>query len=233
MDYKNKKIGSYETLWVYQKSECVYDITYYFVSHFLDRVHDRTADQMQQAARSGKQNIVEGYSDAEGSSGSHHKLTVIAKGSLEELKEDYRDYLRNHELELWGPQHPKYLASVPLFKKHNDSAYYRRQIEGRSDEDIANIALIVIHQTLALLRNLIDDIDRRFLSEGGIKEQRYRARLEYREGGRYGRCGRYGTSSAPSTTSTPPTTSTPSTTSTTSTTSTPPTPSTTSTPSTK
>ena len=178
-DYQ-KKPGSYKTLKAYQKSECVFDITYYFVEHFLDRGHDRTVDQMQQAARSGKQNIVEGYSDAEGSSDSYHRLAVIAKGSLEELLEDFEDYLRVHQLERWGQQHPKYIACIPLFQKHNDSQWYRRQIEGRSDEDIANIAIIVIHQTLALLRGLIDRIDKKFLEEGGIKEQRFQARLKYR-----------------------------------------------------
>jgi len=164
-DYQ-KKPGSYKSLKVYRKSACAYDITFYFVEHFLDRGRDRTVDQMQQAARSGKQNIVEGYSDAEGSSESYHKLTVIAKGSLE----DYEDYLRVHQLERWGQQHQKYQACIPLFQKHNDSQWYHRQIEGRSDEDIANIAIIVIHQTLALLRGLIDRIDRTFLEEGGIKE---------------------------------------------------------------
>ena len=180
MEEYQKQPGSYKSLKAYQKSECVYDITYYFVEHFLDRGHDRTVDQMQQAARSGKQNIVEGYSDAEGSSASHHKLTVIAKGSLEELLEDYEDYLRVHNLERWGQQHPKFIACIPLFQKHNDSAWYRRQIKGRSDEDIANIAIIVIHQTLALLRGLIDRIDKQFLEEGGIKEQRFQARINYR-----------------------------------------------------
>ena len=97
MDDKKKKIDSYRTLLAFQKAECVYDITFYFISRFMDRTHDRTVDQMEQAARSGKQNIVEGYSDAEGSTESEHKLTVIAKGSLEELKEDYRDFLRVHE----------------------------------------------------------------------------------------------------------------------------------------
>ena len=186
MEEYQKKPGSYKTLKAYQKSECVFDITYYFVEHFLDRGHDRTVDQMQQAARSGKQNIVEGYSDAEGSSASHHKLTVIAKGSLEELLEDYEDYLRVHHLERWGQQHPKYQACIPLFQKHNDSEWYRRQIEGRSDEDIANIAIIVIHQTLALLRGLIDRIDKMFLEEGGIKEQRFQARLKYRSNNQRG-----------------------------------------------
>ncbi len=180
MQEYQKQPGSYKSLKAYQKAECVYDITYYFVEHFLERSHDRTVDQMQQAARSGKQNIVEGYSDAEGSSASFHKLSVIAKGSLEELVEDYEDFLRVRHLERWHQQHQKYIASLPLFQKHNDSAYYRRQIEGRSAEDVANIAIIVIHQTLALLRGLINKIDRQFLEEGGIKEQRFQARLRYR-----------------------------------------------------
>ena len=196
MNSSLKKPDSYRTLLAFQKAECVYDITYYFINNFMDRYRDRTVDQMEQAARSGKQNIVEGYSDAEGSTEVEHKLTVIAKGSLEELKEDYRDYLRTHKLEIWGPQHAKYQACQPLFRKHNDSAYYQRQIEGRSDEDIANIALIVIHQTLALIRGLIDWQDEQFLRNGGIKEQRYQARLERRDGsdrnGRFGRFSRFG-----------------------------------------
>ena len=65
MQDDERKIDSYKTLKVYQKTICIFDITCYFVERFLDRGHDRTVDQMQQAARSGKQNIVEGYSDAE------------------------------------------------------------------------------------------------------------------------------------------------------------------------
>ena len=156
-------------------------MTYYFCHHYL-QLGDRTIDQMIQAARSGKQNIVEGYSDAEGSSQTEHKLMTVAKGSLEELKEDYQDYLRTHQLELWSQGHYKYKTCQPLFRKHNDSDYYMRQIEGRTDEDIANIALIVIHQTLALLRGYIDRQDRLFIQEGGIKEQRFKMRKEYRDG---------------------------------------------------
>ncbi len=195
MDDNRKKIDSYRTLIAYQKSACVFDITVYFVNRFLDRAHDRTVDQMQQAARSGKANIVEGYSDAEGSTESEHKLTVIAKGSLEELKEDYLDYLRTHELEIWGPKHEKYILCQQFFRRHNDPAWYMRQVKGRGAEEICNMALIVIYQALALIRGLIDYQDRKFLEEGGIKEQRYRARSEYREryqGYRNGGYGRYG-----------------------------------------
>ena len=190
MNNNLKKIDSYRTLKAFQKAECVFDITVYFVERFMDRGHDRTVDQMQQAARSGKQNIVEGYSDAEGSTESEHKLTAIAKGSLEELKEDYRDFLRVNGMEMWGAEHPKYKACQPLFRRHNDTAYYQRQIEGRSAEEVANIALIVIHQTLSLIRGLIDWQDVKFMREGGVKEQRYQARVEARGYG-YGKDGKF------------------------------------------
>ena len=178
---KQERPDGYKSLSVYQKSECIYDVTHYFVNNFLDRGKDRTVDQMLQAARSCKQNIVEGYSDAEGSTESEHKLSVIAKGSLEELKEDYRDYLRNNSLEIWGKDHPKYIAAQPLCRKHNDSAWYRRQIEGRNAEDICNIALIIVNQELAMLYGYIKYLNDKFLKEGGIKEQRYRIRSEWRK----------------------------------------------------
>lgn len=178
---KQEKPDGYKSLSVYQKSECIYDVTHYFVNNFLDRGKDRTVDQMLQAARSCKQNIVEGYSDAEGSTESEHKLSVIAKGSLEELKEDYRDYLRNNSLEIWGKEHPKYIAAQPLCREHNDSAWYRRQIEGRNAEDICNIALIIVNQELAMLYGYIKYLNDKFLKEGGVKEQRYRIRSEWRK----------------------------------------------------
>ena len=178
---KQEKPDGYKSLSVYQKSECIYDVTHYFVNNFLDRGKDRTVDQMLQAARSCKQNIVEGYSDAEGSTESEHKLSVIAKGSLEELKEDYRDYLRNNRMEIWGKDHPKYIAAQPLCRKHNDSAWYRRQIEGRNAEDICNIALIIVNQELAMLYGYIKYLNDKFLKEGGVKEQRYRIRSEWRK----------------------------------------------------
>lgn len=179
MDEFRKQPDSYTTLGVYRKAECIYDITYYFCHQFLN-IKDRTFDQMVQGARSCKQNIVEGYSDAEGSTDSEHRLTVVAKGSLEELKEDYRDYLRNHGMEIWGPRHPKYLICREYFARHNDSAYYRREIKGRGAEEIANFALIVIHQELCILRGYIDKRDKEFKENGGIREQRAAIRRKHR-----------------------------------------------------
>lgn len=81
--------GGYEKLLSFQKARIVYDGTVWFCSHFLNK-RDRTFDQMVQAARSGKQNIVEGSAASETSKETEIKLTNVARASLEELLEDYR-----------------------------------------------------------------------------------------------------------------------------------------------
>ena len=84
--------GNYRSLIAFQKSECIYDITYYFAHHYLVEGKDRTVDQMVQAARSGKQNIAEGSSAATTSRESELKLINVAKASLQELLLDYEDW---------------------------------------------------------------------------------------------------------------------------------------------
>ena len=93
--------GDYKTLLCYQKAETIYDVTYFFVEHFLER-GDRTCDQMIQAARSGKQNIVEGYAASATSVEMELKLMNVAKSSLHELLMDYDDYLRVRGLTRWA-----------------------------------------------------------------------------------------------------------------------------------
>jgi four helix bundle protein len=92
--------GNYKALITYQKAEAIYDITYYFCSQYLRR-GDRTVDQMVQAARSGKQNIVEGSAASATSSEMENKLVSVAKASLHELLVDYEDYLRTREHRQW------------------------------------------------------------------------------------------------------------------------------------
>src|SRR5205807_7182870 len=92
--------GNYQELLSYQKAEVVYDLTYRFYQRFLSR-GDRTIDQMVQAARSGKQNIVEGSKASGTSKEMEIKLTNVARASLEELLVDYRDFLRVRDLPLW------------------------------------------------------------------------------------------------------------------------------------
>ena len=92
--------GNYQELESYQNSVIIFDATQSFCQNFL-RKGDRTIDQMIQAARSGKQNIIEGSMASGISSGTEIKLVGVARASLEELLEDYRDYLRTHNLPLW------------------------------------------------------------------------------------------------------------------------------------
>jgi len=91
--------GHYKKLIVYQKAECIYDITFFFAHKFLDK-SDRTIDQMVQAARSGKQNIAEGSAASGTSKETELKLTNVARASLQELLADYEDYLRVRSLQL-------------------------------------------------------------------------------------------------------------------------------------
>src|SRR2546425_3616748 len=92
--------GNYQELLSYQKAEVVYDLTFRFCQHFLTR-GDRTIDQMVQAARSGKQNIVEASKASGTSKEMEIKLTNVARASLEELLVDYQDFLRVRDLKLW------------------------------------------------------------------------------------------------------------------------------------
>lgn len=109
--------GGYEGLLSYQRSIIVYDGTLRFCARFFDK-YDRTIDQMVQAARSGKQNIIEGSMASGTSKQTEIKLTNVARASLEELLEDYRDWLRNHDSPLWE-------------KNSREALYVRRLAAGR------------------------------------------------------------------------------------------------------
>src|SRR5207302_6594932 len=97
--------GGYEDLLSFQKARIVYDGTVRFCGRFLER-RDRTRDQMVQAARSGKQNILEGSMASGTSKGTEIRLTNVARSSLEELLADYRDFLRLRGVEEWPKDHP-------------------------------------------------------------------------------------------------------------------------------
>lgn len=171
--------GNYRDLIAFQKTECIYDITYYFAHKYLQR-NDRTVDQMIQAARSGRQNIAEGCEGGTTSAETEIKLLNVAKASLQELLLDYEDYLRVRELTLWDINSEKAMRTRRICATRNDSAYYREAIKVRNDETICNIAITLIHQTDMLLRNYIAKIQQDFLENGGIKEQMFKARIDYR-----------------------------------------------------
>lgn len=171
--------GSYKNLIAYQKAECVYDVTFYFAHHFLEK-GDRTIDQMVQAARSGKQNIAEGASAGNTSKETEIKLTNVAKASLQELLVDYEDFLRVRGLKQWQPNDTRLAQTKRACAAHNDSEYYRAALPERSAETIANIAITLIHQTDWLLNKLIEKLEIQFVQNGGVKEQMTKARKEYR-----------------------------------------------------
>ena len=97
--------GGYRNLKSFQVAQLVYDVTVAFCDAHIDR-RSRTHDQMVQAARSGVQNIAEGSQASATSRKTEMKLTNVARASLEELRLDYEDYLRQRQLEQWPPEHP-------------------------------------------------------------------------------------------------------------------------------
>lgn len=157
----------------------MYDVTFYFAHHFLEK-GDRTIDQMVQAARSGKQNIAEGAAAGNTSKETEIKLTNVAKASLQELLVDYEDFLRVRGLEQWQPDDARLAQTKRACAAHNDSEYYRKAMPERSAETIANIAITLIHQTDWLLNKLIEKLEIQFVENGGVKEQMTKARKEYR-----------------------------------------------------
>lgn len=172
--------GNYKELIAFRKSECIFDITFYFANKNLVK-GDRTIDQMIQAARSGKQNIAEGSAAATTSREMEIKLYNVARASLQELLVDYEDYLRVRGLSHWNINDEKSRQTRRVCGRHNDSEFYREAIKLRSDETIANIAITLIHQADVLMRGLIERAQIDFLKEGGIREQMTRTRLEYRK----------------------------------------------------
>ena len=163
----------------YKKSVAVYDLTYLFCERYIDK-KDRTYDQMIQAARSGKQNIVEGYVDGATSLESCLKLLNIARGSLMELLEDYEDYLRNHGLRVWNQGGIEHEAMINLSRRGCDSGDYLDIAKTRNDEVIANMAIILIKDTESLLYKYIQRKEHDFLAHGGFREKLTRERLKVR-----------------------------------------------------
>lgn len=171
--------GYYRGLRVFKVAEIIYDITYIFVKRFLNK-GDRTSDQMLQAARSGKQNIAEGSAAGSTSKETEIKLTNVAKASLQELLLDYEDYLRTRNLDLWDKNSDKAVRTRGICKRNNDTSFYRDAVAIRSDETVANICIILIHQADVMLHRLIERQKADFLIQGGIREQMSMARRDVR-----------------------------------------------------
>ena len=173
-----KSQGDHRNLICYRKAELIYDITYHFANLAFAR-GDRTIDQMIQAARSGKQNIVEGNADAETSIEMGIKLINVAKASLKELLTDYEDYLRVNGYEQWRDDSEKFIAMRKLGVE-GSSQTILDIAKSRPLDTVANMAIILLKQEDYLLHKLLTSLSEQFLEEGGFKEKMHRMRVERR-----------------------------------------------------
>lgn len=171
--------GNYRKLLSYQKTEVIYEMTYFFCHRFLER-GDRTVDQMVQAARSGKQNIIEGCAASATSAKTEIKLVNVAKASLQELLEDYTDYLRTHDARQWEEGSDEWTAMRDLGAKHNDAPFFMELCATRPPETIANMAIVLIHQADYLLFRQLQRLEADFVANGGFSERMTRVRKEKR-----------------------------------------------------
>ncbi len=203
------KHGGYRKLKSFQVAQLVYDVTVRFCDRYIEK-RSRTHDQMVQAARSGVQNIAEGSKASGTSKKMELKLTNVARASLEELRLDYEDYLRQRGLELWAkddPRRKKLVArrcatagEVAEWVKEVHRSYGHDGLDGQNGpekrravskqsipsiksgfaEIAANAALILIGVACALLDRQILAQAETFVEEGGFTERLYRVRTARR-----------------------------------------------------
>ena len=177
MDITRQSNNIYRNLIAYRNAVVIYDLTYHFCERFIT-IGDRTKDQMIQAARSGKQNIVEGKAASLTSAEMHLNLLGVARSSFQELLEDYFDYLRTRNLRIWETDSKEVKAMRELGTTHNESKFFIELAETRNDEVIANMAIVLLYQEDVLLRKHIEKQISRFVSEGGFRESLTKARIE-------------------------------------------------------
>lgn len=157
------------------------DLTAEFCANFLaGKEWLRLRDQMNQAARSGKQNIVEGHQVE--SLESYIKLLGVAKGSLFELLEDYQDFLRQHNLKLWGKDEPKMgeLRAVRVLEM--PEIHIPQFLHIPQDQELAaNLLVMLCQRTTYLLEKQIASLKDKFIKEGGFRENLFQKRLAYKK----------------------------------------------------
>lgn len=178
------KRGGYESLVVYWIAVTIYDLTVIFcetyMSYKTNKTYTRTYDQMIQAARSGKQNIVEG--SLEKSMEGNIKLTGVARASYGELLEDYRDFLRQRTLKIWDKDDSRVwrirkTKDLPSMSYKTNKTYMTYT---EKEEDYGNLMITLCFKQGFLLDRLLKSQQEKFIREGGFRENLFRKRIEYR-----------------------------------------------------
>jgi four helix bundle suffix protein len=177
------KHGGYRKLKSFQLAQLVYDVTVRFCDRYIDK-RSRTHDQMVQAARSGVQNIAEGSQASSTSKKMELKLTNVARASLEELRLDYEDFLRQRGLPRWRRSDPVRQALVDRRPRTAEEvAEWIRAVHDHAfsySTLAANAALVLINVACALLDRQIATQAQSFKREGGFTERLYRTRTAKR-----------------------------------------------------
>ena len=169
--------GGYQNLIAYQLAVQIFDLTNMFCKRYIN-LSSRTYDQMIQAARSGKQNIVEGSLSK--STESLIKLTSVARASFGELLEDYKDFLRAFDLELWTKEdnRVKLIRLIKTNKSNWTNSSYRPYLN--SKESFSNLMITLCYKESFLLDRLLEAWLTKFIKEGGFRENLYKRRIEYK-----------------------------------------------------
>ena len=176
-----RKVAKWQDLHFYQKTDVLYQLTYLFCQRFLKSHGDRTVDQMVQAARSGKQNIVEGLEDGKTSMEMEIKLLNIGRSSIGELRQDYIDFLKARGLPIWTMAENRYQPMLDFTRSHNLLADYEPFLQKWSAEEMANVAITLCYQVDTMINKFLENEEQAFITEGGIKERMHQARTGFRQ----------------------------------------------------
>lgn len=172
--------GGYKKLIVYRKSDIIYQGTVVFCRRFFPAYGDRTVDQMTQAARSCKQNIAEGSAASGTSKETEIKLTNVARATLDELLEDYFDWLKAHNEAEWMRDDERKIKAREFAKEHSSWEDWKDIFNTRPPETICNLMIVLIQQTKYLLDKMIASQEEDFKKHGGVRERMHAARTAAR-----------------------------------------------------
>lgn len=176
--------GGFKSLAVYWLAKEIYYLNFIFCERYIPKT-SRTFDQMVQAARSCKQNIVEG--SLENSSESNLKLSGVARASFGELIEDYEDFLWQKNLRVWGKDDPRVLRLRAIFVNPHETHVTHETHEWHciafSDaEGFANLLVTLCTKEGFLMDKFLEGVKNRFVREGGMRERLFRERVEFKQG---------------------------------------------------
>lgn len=179
-------MGGYKSLLVYRLSVTIFDLTVIFCDKFLaNPKYRRTEEQMIQAGRSGKQNIVEGSKEL--SIASDLTLGSVSRSSYAELREDFEDFLRQRDLPIWKKDDPG-IIRIRGFKERIDKETALADLEKwtgldlNDPENFANLMICLCYKQEFLMDKFLRAKQERFLREGGFRENLFRKRREAKLG---------------------------------------------------